>query len=130
MKSWISILAAVAAFTVGVHSASAAVDVERHGTENPVIEIAKSTTYGALAGMTVGLAIELAQDDSDSDAIRWGTVIGTFAGLAGGIYFVATRPSGGALLEIENGKLGIHPLAAVDFAPSGGVKVRLAGVAW
>ena len=130
MKRWIPLLAVLTAFIASPNSAAAAVNVERQGTENPVIEIAKSTMYGALGGLLVGSAIALASDDDSGEPVRWGTVVGTFAGLAGGIYFVSTRPSPDALLEIENGKLGIHPLAAVGVSPTGGVKVRLAGVTW
>jgi|SRR6185436_16888495 len=122
------VLAALVA--AAARPASAAVNVERHGTENPVIEIAKSTSYGALGGLIVGLAIDLARDDGEGDGARWGTVIGTFAGLAGGIYFVTTRPAPDAMLQIQDGKLELHPLAAIEASPGEGMRVRLAGVKW
>lgn len=131
MNRWFRTFAILAALiTASALPAAAAVNVDRQGTENPVIEIAKSTMYGALGGMVVGLAIELASDDDDSEAVRWGTVIGTFAGLAGGIYFVASRPPADAMLQIEDGRLGLRPLAAFEARPGDGVRVRLAGVKW
>lgn len=126
MKRWISVAAVLAVLLTTSPPANAAVNVERQGTENPVIEIAKSTAYGALAGMLIGAAIDLAGDGDESEAIRWGTVIGTFAGLGGGIYFVATRPSPDALLQIDEGQLQLHA-SVVEFTGDG-ARVRLAGV--
>lgn len=127
-RSFLTFVVFAALAAASVRPAASAVNVERQGMENPVIEVAKSTMYGALGGMVVGLAIELASNDEGSEAVRWGTVIGTFAGLAGGIYFVASRPSADAMLQIEDGRLGLHPLAAVEVAPGAGLRVRVAGV--
>ena len=78
---------------------SAQVEERRHSSANPVVEIFKSTVYGAGAGLVVGLAIELIEDQ-DGEAIRWGFVGGTFLGMGYGIYHVATRPGPtGAFLE-------------------------------
>jgi len=77
---------------------------ERRSESNPMVEIFKSTIYGALAGLVVGGAIELIQDDGDGEAVRWGMVSGTFLGLGVGIYYVVSRPKvRGALLEGDMG---------------------------
>lgn len=105
----------------------AAVDVERHGEENPVQEVAKSTLWGALAGLVVGGAIELAASDGSGEPIRWGIVAGTAVGLVAGIYFVSTRPSATALLELDQGHLGLAP-PTVEPSALGGTNVRLFSV--
>jgi hypothetical protein len=109
--------------------APAAVNVERHGTENPVVEVFKSTVYGALAGVVVGGAIALAaQDESATDDImRWSIVGGTMVGLGAGIWFVSRRPQPSALLELNNGNLGLQP-APPTLEPGGGMAWRLVAV--
>jgi hypothetical protein len=95
--------------------ASAQIIETRQGDANPMVSVFKSTIYGGLAGLVVGLAIAVASDDNDDgDAIRWGFVGGTFLGLGYGIYDVATRPSPGrALLEGGAGgwSVGVPTLA-------------------
>src|SRR5262249_32255306 len=85
--------------------------------------------WGGVAGFAVGTAITLADDNHSAEPMRWGTVIGTFAGLGAGIYFVATRPIPEAMLEIRDGRLAPNPaaLAAVEPAPGaapGGARGR------
>jgi hypothetical protein len=94
--------------------AHAQVRVERHGTENPMIEVFKSTIYGALAGLVVGGAIEWASEDSDGDAVKWGFITGTFVGLGFGLYWVNTRPQPRALFELEQGELRVNSAPTVE----------------
>ena len=111
----------------------ASVNVERTGSENPVQEIAKSTLWGGVAGLTLGLALAVATKgtDSDSDFIRWGFAGGTFFGFGFGVYHVMSRPSPTAMLELEpglpTGRSALHlPVPAP--APHGGVELRLVAV--
>jgi hypothetical protein len=81
--------------------AAAQVTEIRQGEENPVVSIFKSTIYGGLAGLVLGGAIELIDDDdSNTDELKWGFVAGTFFGFGFGVYHVLTRPEPyGAFLE-------------------------------
>ena len=110
-------------------AASAGVNIERKGAENPMAEIFKSTVYGALAGVVVGGAIALAANDSDStdDILRWSVVGGTMLGLGVGLYFVAKRPQPSGMLELKDGALAIHP-PAPQIEPGGGMSMRLVAV--
>jgi O-antigen/teichoic acid export membrane protein len=86
----------------------AGVNVERSSSENPMLEVAKSTVYGGLAGLVLGSAVALVNNgNNDGDIIKWGFVGGTFLGFGYGLYYVSSRPKPSALLELENGKL--HP---------------------
>ena len=107
------------------------VTVERHGVENPAMEVARSTFWGAVAGTVLGLAVAAVQDQNDSAAIRWGFALGTFAGFGAGVYFVAQRPAPASLLELRDGKLapGNEAFAAVEVAPEG-FRVRAVGVSF
>ena len=97
------------------------VTVERPGSENPVMEVARATFWGAAAGTVVGLAVAAIQSENQSAAIRWGFALGTFSGLATGVYWVAQRPAPASLLELRDGRLvpGAGALAAVEVAPDG-----------
>jgi hypothetical protein len=96
----VAFVAAILAAFLLAGNAGAQVVETRQGDANPMVSVFKSTIYGGLAGLIVGLAIEVAEDDDDSDAIRWGFVGGTFVGLGYGIYHVSSRPEPGrALLE-------------------------------
>ncbi len=106
--------------------AHAAVNVVRHGEENPMVEIARSTFYGALAGVLVGSAITVASDSHDATPIKWGFVFGTFIGAGYGFYSVTSRPSA-ALIEWRDGQLASGGAAAAEASPRG-VRVRLAAV--
>jgi hypothetical protein len=105
------------------------VNVQRGGDENPVKEIAKSVAWGALAGLLVGSAVALAAKDDSGDPVRWGIVIGTFGGLAAGIYFVSHRPQPTSLLELRDGRLvpNAAALTAIEPVP-GGMRVHAIGV--
>ena len=108
---------------------SGSVNISRQGDENPMVEIARSVFWGAVAGLAVGTAITLADDHHSGEPIRWGVVIGTFAGLGAGIYFVANRPIPESMLELRDGRLvpNAAALAAVEPVP-GGARVSLVGV--
>ena len=106
--------------------AAGSVEITRNSAENPMAEITRSMLWGAVAGLLVGGAIELAAKDTSGEPLRWGIVVGTGAGLASGIYFVSHRPQPTALLELKGGRLspGPVPLAAVE-PVAGGVRARL-----
>ena len=120
-------------FALLAPAARAAVNVERTGAENPVQEIAKSTLWGGVAGLMLGLAIAVAtrSNDSDGDVIRWSFAGGTFFGFGFGVYHVMSRPSPTAMLELElPGPHAGQPTLHVP-APSSsahGVELRLVGV--
>lgn len=124
MKRTICLLATASLLAGVALPARAAVNVQRSGSENPMLEVAKSVFYGGLAGLMVGSAIALVDDNGGGGAVKWGFVGGTFAGLGFGLYHVMSRPSGAALIEIENGK--VH-LAAIQptLDPKSGVKLAL-----
>jgi len=124
MRRWVFAALAAALIAGSGSIARAEVNVERHGSENGMVEIAKSTIYGALAGFVVGGAIELAAKDDSGEPLRWGIVIGTFAGLAYGVYDVATRPSPTGILELKDGELRAHAFPTVGAVP-GGARVYL-----
>ena len=107
------------------------VTVERHGVENPAMEVARSTFWGAVAGTVLGLAVAAVQDQNDSAAIRWGFALGTFAGFGAGVYFVAQRAQPASLLELRDGHLApsAAALEAVQVAPDG-FRVRAVGVSF
>jgi len=101
-------LAGLLACALLAPAAGAAVNVERSSSENPMLEVAKSTVYGGLAGLVLGSAIALVNNgNNDGDIIKWGFVGGTFLGFGYGLYYVSSRPKPSALLELENGRL--HP---------------------
>jgi hypothetical protein len=131
MRKQLSIaLCAVLTFGALPAPSLADVNIERHGTENPLVEVFKSTVYGALAGLVVGGAIALAaqgDEDTTGDIFRWSIVGGTMIGLGAGIYFVAKRPQPGALLELKDGGLALHPTPP-RLEPGGGLSMRLVAV--
>ena len=111
--------------------ASGSVEISRNGSENPMVEIARSVMWGAVAGFVVGGAIALAAKDDTGESLRWGIVIGTGAGLAAGIYFVSHRPQPEALLELHDGKLSPNPAALGAIEPvAGGARARLVAVSF
>ena len=128
MKRLISwFLFAALIFGVLPAPASAGVNIERQGAENPMVEVFKSTMYGALTGAVVGGVIVLAaqgDSDTDRDIMRWSIVAGTAIGLGAGFYFVAKRPQPSALLELKDGALSLHP-AAPQIGPDDAMSIRL-----
>lgn len=128
MRLLTALILACLALTMFAPAARAAINVERQGSENPVLEVAKSTLYGGLAGIVLGGALALVVDeDSRGDVFKWCFVGGTLVGTAAGIYFVATRPAPKAMLEFEDGKA--H-LAAVPptLAADGSMRLRIVGL--
>ncbi len=108
---------------------AAAVNVNRSGQENPMVEVARSVVYGGLAGLVVGGALAVATKDNhnDGDIIRWSFATGTIAGLGFGLWWVTSRPSASALLQIQDGTLRAHvPLPQPT--PNGGVRLVAASV--
>jgi hypothetical protein len=101
---------AIPAMFVLVPSSRAAVNVERQGSENAIIEVAKSMGYGALGGMLLGTAIAYAtnDDDDNGDYVRWGFVSGTFIGLGYGLYQVTHRPAVTTVIEVRDGAPSLH----------------------
>jgi hypothetical protein len=111
--------------------ASGSVEISRNGAENPMVEVARSVMWGAVAGFVVGGAVALAAKDDSGESLRWGIVIGTGAGLAAGIYFVSHRPQPEALLELHDGKLSPNPEALGAIEPvAGGARARLVAVSF
>jgi len=117
--------------------ARSAVNVSRTGSENPMVEVFKSTIYGGLTGLAVGGAIAIADDhnDNDGDIIRWCFAGGTILGLGYGFYHVSSRPSGEAMIEIEHGRLALHPpdpvylsVKSAVLEPSPGARLSLVSV--
>lgn len=110
-------------------SARAAVNVQRSGSENPVQEVAKSTMWGGVAGVTLGLALAVATsgNDRDGDIIRWGFAAGTFFGFGFGMVHVLSRPSSTALIEIQRGTATLHAVVPSP-SPQGGLELRVVGV--
>ena len=109
--------------------AAGTVEITRNGAENPMVEIARSVMWGAVAGFVVGGAVALAAKDDSGESLRWGIVVGTGAGLAAGVYFVSHRPQPAALLEVHDGKLSPNPAALGAIEPvQGGARARLIGM--
>ncbi len=101
LRSAIRALAVALLCVLVISGASSAQIIEtRQGDANPMVSVFKSTIYGGLAGLVLGLAVELVDDDDDADAVKWGFVGGTFLGFGYGVYHVTARPApGSALLE-------------------------------
>ena len=109
--------------------AAGSVEISRNSAENPMAEITRSVIWGAVAGLLVGGAIELAAEDASLQPLRWGIVVGTGVGLASGVYFVSHRPQPAAVLEIQHGRLSTGPTALGAIEPvAGGAHARLIGV--
>ena len=130
MKRPISLLLCFALAGALAPPASAGVNIERQSAENPMVEIFKSTLYGALTGAVVGSVIVLAakgDSNTNSDIMRWSIVAGTAVGLGAGIYFTAKRPQPSALLELKDGGLSLHAVTP-QLAPDGALSMRLVAV--
>ncbi len=130
MNRPLSIVLCVAlSLSVLAPAARAAVNVERQGAENPVLEVAKSTVYGGLAGLLLGGAIALVSDnnDNDGDIVKWSFVGGTFLGLGYGIYHVASRPKATAVIELRGGSPSLHAVLPAP-EPGRGMTLRLIAV--
>jgi hypothetical protein len=114
MQRPVLLVACLAMLAGSVAPAAAAVNVERRSDENPMIEVARSTLYGGLAGLMVGGAIALIDEDDDNgDIVKWGFVTGTFVGLGMGLWWTSQRPSA-ALLEFDGGTLRAHAPPPVE----------------
>jgi hypothetical protein len=126
---WVLVLAMLVGI---VESAMAEVNVERRSDENPVVEVARSVMWGAVAGAVVGGAVALADTSPDnSTPVRWGIVGGTALGLAYGLWWSAKRPSG-AMLEIQDGTLRAQAVPPIEMTVTPGgtreTRVALVGV--
>ena len=113
------------------------VQIVRDDSESPVVSVAKSTLYGGLAGMVVGLALMLVITDNRGDAFKWSFVGGTAIGLGYGIYHVASRPSAtakNALFRIEGNEVaGINlpiPALKTDNGNVKGVELSILSVSF
>ncbi len=109
--------------------ARAAVKVERQGTENPMVEVAKSTVWGGLTGLVLGGAIALVGNDNhnDGDILRWGFAGGTFLGFGVGMWWVTHRPEPTALLEFQGAAPSLHATLPSP-GPDRGLELRLVAV--
>jgi hypothetical protein len=87
---------------------------------DPVWTVFRDTIGGSLAGLLVGLAIDVAREGDNGDATRVCFIAGTFAGLGLGIYQAMneSKSEKQSLLRIEPGKaVSLHltlPEAAVQ----------------
>jgi len=100
----------------------------RRSEGNPMIDVFKSTLYGGAAGLVLGLAVELVDDDDDnSDAPKWGFVTGTFFGFGYGLYYVTTRSRPEGLLRRDAGGWSIG-VPSVEPAATPGVRIHLSTV--
>lgn len=108
--------------------ASGSVSISRTGAENPVLEVAKSTYWGAVAGLVLGGAVSLAKEKHTLAPLRWGIAMGAFGGFGAGVYFVANRPVPSAMFELRDGALiPAAGLAALEPVP-GGARLYAVGV--
>jgi hypothetical protein len=82
------------------------VGLPSHVCADPVWTVFRDTIGGSLAGLLVGIAIDVASEGNGADATRVCFVAGTFAGLGLGIYQAAQESKSGkqSLLSIEPGK--------------------------
>jgi hypothetical protein len=73
---------------------------------DPVWTVFRDTIGGSMAGLLVGIAIDVAREGDDADATRVCFITGTFAGLGLGIYQAVqeSKPEKQSLLSIEPGK--------------------------
>jgi len=73
---------------------------------DPVWTVFRDTIGGSLAGLLVGIAIDVAREGNDADATRVCFIAGTFAGLGLGIYQAAKEsgPREQSLLSIDPGR--------------------------
>jgi hypothetical protein len=107
------------------HQMPATIQIERRGEENPFIEVMNTTKWGALGGLLVGGAISLAARGNDNgEGLRWGIIVGTFAGLGYGIWHVSSRAQPRALLELDGGRARLNPMALAAVEAGAGVHVR------
>jgi hypothetical protein len=73
---------------------------------DPVWTVCRDTIGGSIAGLLVGIAIDVAGEGNGADATRACFIAGTFAGLGLGIYQAVqeSKPGKQSLLSIEPGK--------------------------
>ena len=97
MRRTIAILTLSCLLLSGVpRPGGAAVNVSRTGSENPMVEVARSIIWGGVAGLVVGSAMALASNgDNSGDIIKWSFVGGTFLWLGFGIYHVTIAVASG-----------------------------------
>ncbi len=107
---------------------SSSVSIQRGGSENPVLEVAKSAYWGAVAGFVLGSAITLVDDGHSFAPMRWGIALGAFGGFGAGVYFVANRPVPSGLLEVRGGSLVPGAALAALESVAGGARVRVLSV--
>ena len=126
-RSLFALLALALVLAAAPRPARAAVDVTRSGAENPMVEVARSTLYGGLAGLMLGGALALVTDGDDSEKVKWGFAGGTFFGFGFGLWHVTRRPQPTGLLHVEDGAARFA-LTAPRPAPGGGVRIDLVSV--
>ncbi len=110
-----TLLGVCLALGVWVWPCPAQTRVERQSSENPMVEVFRSTIYGGLAGLVVGSAIALVDESHSGNAVKWGFVGGTFLGLGYGLYYVSTRPQPRAMLEVGPGGLRVNAAPTVEW---------------
>ena len=117
----------VVAALLGAPEAPAQIVEHREGDANPMAAVFKSTIYGGGAGLLLGLALTLVdEDDDDGEPVKWGFVAGTFFGFGYGLYHVATRPEPTGLLERRDGEWVMALPDVVPGVREPGARVHLA----
>ena len=105
------------------------IQIQRQGMENPMLEVAKTTVWGGLAGAAIGAALVLGLPDSphQGDLLKWSFIGGTAVGFFGGIQHINSRPDANALLEFQDGATSIHPALPVP-EPGHGLAMNVVAV--
>lgn len=128
MKAMRVIALVLVAVTWAATACHADIEVRRGSDENPMVEIARSASAGASAGLLIGLAFAALDKGHDhGDLIRTSFAVGTLAGVGVGIYWVATRPQPRALIQVDEN--GTHVgFAPPELRPGGGTRLRCVNV--
>jgi hypothetical protein len=107
--------------SVALALAMALLPISSARASDPLLTILKGTLLGSVTGLVLGGTLTLVvDDDSRSETVRWGVVIGTFAGFGVGVWQVAAGhddlfgAAQGILAAPGAGAWGLEPAAAAD----------------
>ena len=91
---------------------------------NPMVEVARSTIYGAIAGTVLGLAAALVIEDGD-EVVKWGFVLGTFGGFFWGLSYASKSSSAALDLRLDKPARVSLPIPMLLRAPDRSLEVRV-----